>query len=57
MVINNDRLPLLELLTIPLNKGLKVPGEGEVVQLRFEVIVEGKKINAKLVYASLEIMS
>lgn len=56
MVINNDRLPLLELLTIPLNKGLKIPQEGEVVQLRFEVQLEGKKINVKLVYAALESM-
>lgn len=57
MVINNDRLPLLELLTIPLNKGLKIPSEGEVVQLRFEVVTEGKKIHAKLVYAALESMA
>jgi hypothetical protein len=54
MVINNDRMPLLELLTIPLNKGLRIPTEGEIVQLRFDVVVEGKKINAKLVYAALE---
>jgi hypothetical protein len=54
MVINNDRMPLLELLTIPINKSLRVPTAGEIVQLRFDVTVDGKKINAKLVYAALE---
>ncbi len=54
LVINNDPLPLLELLAAPLHKGLKVPAEGEVVQLRFEGAVDGKRVNARLVYASLE---
>ena len=54
LVINNDRLPLLELLAVPLHKGLLVPGEGEVVQLRFEGTVDGKRVNARLVYASIE---
>lgn len=54
LVINNDRLPLLELLAAPLHNGLKVPTEGEVVQLRFEGSVDGKRVNAKLVYASVE---
>lgn len=54
LVINNDRLPLLELLAAPLHKGLKIPAEGEVVQLRFEGTVDGKRINARLVYASIE---
>lgn len=54
LVINNDRLPLLELLAGSLNRGLTVPAAGEIVQLRFEGSVEGKKANVKLVYASLE---
>ena len=54
LVINNDRLPLLELLAGSLNRGLTVPASGEIVQLRFEGSVEGKKTNVKLVYASLE---
>jgi hypothetical protein len=54
LVINNDRLPLLELLAAPLNRGLQVPDAGEVVQLRFEGSVEGKKVNGKLVYAAHE---
>ena len=54
LVVNNDRLPLLELLALPLGKGLKVPAEGEVVQLRFEGSADGKKANGKLVYASHE---
>jgi hypothetical protein len=54
LVISNDRLPLLELLTIPLNKGLRVPLPGELVQLRFEVQTEGRKVHAKLVYARHE---
>ncbi len=54
LVVNNDRLPLLELLALPLNKALRIPSPGEIVQLRFEGVVEGKKVNAKLVYASHE---
>ena len=54
LVISNDRLPLLELLTIPLNKGLKIPTEGEVVQFRFDVSVEGRKISTKLMFSALE---
>jgi hypothetical protein len=52
LVVNNDRLPLLELLALPLNMALKIPGEGEVVELRFEGLVEGKDVRAKLVYAA-----
>jgi hypothetical protein len=43
---------LLELLAIPLDVALKIPGEGEVVELRFEGLVDGKDVRAKLVYAS-----
>jgi hypothetical protein len=53
LIINNDRLPLLEFLAGPLNRGLTVPAEGEILQLRFEGLVDGKKTNVKLVYASL----
>jgi hypothetical protein len=52
LAINNDRMPLLELLAEPLNISLRVPKEGEIVELRFEGVVEGKNIRAKLVYAA-----
>ena len=52
LVVTNDRLPLLELLAIPLNTALRIPEAGEVVELRFEGIVEGKDVCAKLVYAA-----
>lgn len=52
LVVNNDRMPLLELLAEPLNVGLKVPKEGEIAELRFEGMVEGKDVRAKLVYAA-----
>jgi hypothetical protein len=52
LAVTNDRLPLMELLALPLNIGLKIPGEGEVVELRFEGVVEGKDVRAKLVYAA-----
>lgn len=52
LVVNNDRLPLLELLAVPLNTALKIPGEGEVIELRFEGLVDGKDVRAKLVYAA-----
>jgi hypothetical protein len=54
LVVSNDRLPLLELLTIPLSKSMKVPTEGEVVQLRFDVTAEGRKISTKLMFSALE---
>jgi len=53
LVINNDRMPLLELLAAPLNKALAIPSEGEILQLRFEGSVGVYKVDAKLVYASL----
>lgn len=52
LVVNNDRLPLLELLAVPLNTALRIPGEGEIVELRFEGLVEGNEVNSKLVYAA-----
>ncbi|MBC8019190.1 MAG: hypothetical protein H7X83_11825 [Verrucomicrobia bacterium] len=52
LVVNNDRLPLLELLAVPLNTALRIPAEGEIVEMRFEGFVEGKDIRAKLVYAA-----
>jgi hypothetical protein len=52
LVVNNDRMPLLELLAEPLNIALRVPAEGEVVELRFEGVLEGKNVNTKLVYAA-----
>jgi hypothetical protein len=53
LVINNDKMPLLELLTASLNKSLKIPSEGELLQLRFEGTVGAYKVDAELVYASL----
>ena len=53
LVVNNDRMPLLELMAAPLNKALKIPSDGELVQLRFEGSVGAKKTDIKLVYASL----
>jgi hypothetical protein len=52
LVVNNDRMPLLELLAEPLDIALRVPKEGEIVELRFEGVVEGKDVRAKLVYAA-----
>jgi hypothetical protein len=52
LVVNNDRLPLLELLAVPLNSSLLIPGEGEVVEMRFEGLIEGRDVRAKMVYAA-----
>lgn len=52
LVVSNDRMPLLELLAEPLGIALRVPAEGEIVELRFEGVVEGKNVRAKLVYAA-----
>jgi hypothetical protein len=52
LVVNNDRLPLLELLSSPLNLALKIPNEGEIVEMRFEGLVDGKDVRAKMVYAA-----
>jgi hypothetical protein len=53
LVVNNDKMPLLELWAAAINKELIIPSEGELLQLRFEGSVGVKKVNAKLVYASL----
>ena len=50
--VNNDRMPLMELLAEQLNSDLQVPKEGEVVELRFEGLVEGKNVKARLLYAA-----
>lgn len=50
--INNDKIPLLELLGEPLDSALRIPAEGEIVELRFEGVVEGEDVQAKLVYAA-----
>jgi hypothetical protein len=52
LVVNNDRMPLMELITGALSKPPTFPSEGELLQLRFEGTVGTKKTNAKLVYAS-----
>ena len=52
LAVNNDRMPLLELLAEPLNIALRIPSAGEIVELRFEGAVEGKNVCAKLVYAA-----
>ncbi len=52
LAVNNDRMPLLELLAEPLNIALRIPAEGEIVELRFEGAVEGNNVRAKLVYAA-----
>ena len=52
LAVNNDRMPLLELLAEPFNAALRIPAEGEICELRFEGIVEGKNVRAKLVYAA-----
>ena len=52
LVVTNDRLPLLELLSAPLNVALRIPTEGEIVEMRFEGLVEGKDVRAKMVYAA-----
>lgn len=52
LVINNDRMPLLELLAEPLDGALKIPVEGEIVELRFEGVVEDENVRVNLVYAA-----
>ena len=52
LAVNNDRIPLLELLAEPLKIALRVPTQGEIVELRFEGVVDGKNVSAKLVYAA-----
>jgi len=52
LAVNNDRMPLLELLAEPLDIALRIPQAGEIVELRFEGVVEGKDVRAKLVYAA-----
>jgi hypothetical protein len=52
LVVNNDRMPLLELLAVPLNRALTIPSEGELLQLRFEGSVGANGATAKLVHAS-----
>jgi hypothetical protein len=52
LAVNNDRMPLLELLAEPFDSSLRIPAEGELVELRFEGIIEGKNVRAKLVYAA-----
>ena len=52
LVVNNDKMPLLELLAVSLNKALTIPSEGELLQLRFEGLVGENEANAKLVHAS-----
>jgi len=52
LVVSNDRLPLLELLAVPLKTALRIPDEGEVVELRFEGQVDGKEVRSRLVYAA-----
>ena len=52
LIVNNDRMPLLEFMAATLNKSIKIPTEGEVVQLRFEGTIDEKDVNMKLVYAS-----
>lgn len=53
LVVNNDRIPLLEFTAASLNKGLNIPSEGELLQLRFEGSAGIRKADARLVYASL----
>jgi|SRR5450631_359099 len=52
LAVNNDRMPLLELLAESLNIALRVPTPGEIVELRFEGVVDGDNVRAKLVYAA-----
>jgi hypothetical protein len=52
LAVNNDWIPLLELLAEPLKIALRVPTQGEIVELRFEGVVDGKNVRAKLVYAA-----
>jgi hypothetical protein len=52
LAVNNDRLPVLELLALPLGTALKIPGAGEVVEMRFEGFVDERDVRAKLLYAA-----
>lgn len=53
LIVNNDKMPLLELMAASLNKALTIPADGEFVQLRFEGAIGAKRTDIKLVYASL----
>lgn len=53
LVVNNDKTPLLELITGALDTAPNFPSEGELLQLRFEGTVGSRKTSAKLVFASL----
>lgn len=53
LIVNNDKMPLLELMAASLNKALTIPADGEFVQLRFEGAIGVKRTDIKLVYASL----
>jgi hypothetical protein len=52
LVVNNDRLPVMELLALPLGSCLTIPAAGEVVEMRFEGLVDGRDVRARLVYAA-----
>ena len=52
LIVNNDRMPLLELLAEPLNSAFRIPAEGEVVEFRFEAEVKEGKVRAKLVFVA-----
>jgi hypothetical protein len=52
LVVNNDRTPLLELVSGSLDKGLHFPSEGGLLQLRFDGTGGTRNTNAHLVYAS-----
>ena len=53
LVVNNDKMPLLEFITGSLAMAPNFPSEGELLEMRFVGTVSTKKTNAKLVYASL----
>jgi hypothetical protein len=52
LTVNNDRMPLLELLAESFDTSLRIPAGGEIVELRFEGVIEGKNVRTKLVYAA-----
>jgi hypothetical protein len=42
----------MELLAEPLDTALRIPADGEIVEFRFDGVVEGGNVHAKLLYAA-----
>ena len=52
LAVNNDRLPVLELLALSLNPAVRIPREGEVMEMRFEGQADSGNGDVRLLYAA-----